>query len=91
MANIALQYHLSIQFISPLPLSFLSLALTIIIPISRPFGGDVVILVAAAIALIPLGLVEEVDEEPQRLRGLPRLLLHPLSQNIKLSLPNMIT
>ena len=67
-------------------------ALTIVISVLGSFGGDcVVILVAAAIALTPLGLVEEVDEEPQRFRGLPRLLLHPFSMNVKLSLPNMIT
>ena len=67
-------------------------ALTIVISVLGSFGGDcvVVLVAAAAIALTPLGFVEEVDEEPQRFRGLPRLLLHPSTSNVKMSLPNII-
>ena len=59
--------------------------LTVIISVPRPprdgvvrGGATVVVLGPAAVApLAALGLAEEVDEEPERLRGLPRLLLHP--------------
>ena len=68
--------------------TFIPTALTIVIPVPRPprdgilGGGCVIILVAAA---LPLSFIEEVDEEPQRFRGLPRLLLHRSSGNVKLS------